>query len=89
MRLCFALLTLVLCACVSGPHLDCSPAYGSCSASIEQQGTPEWWIVTDTQYALVTLDDGRKLPIAEYKRWMGNADFGIAKCQACVKKVKK
>jgi hypothetical protein len=89
-RTMLCVLAAALAGCASNPkekQLNCDVAFGACSASIEQQGSYEWWVVTDAEYAMVTMDSGKRLPIAGYRRMLGIGDFGIASCQVCVKKV--
>jgi hypothetical protein len=76
-------------ACSTNPSikdLNCDTAYGACSASLEQEGF-DWYIATDSDCALVTMDAGEQLPICGHKRTLGQGkEYGIKSCQACVKR---
>ena len=89
MRITYLLLALALSACASGPSLkdlDCDPTFGACSASLEPEGY-DWYVATDTECALVTMDTGERLAIFDFKRRLGQGkEYGIKSCQACVKR---
>jgi hypothetical protein len=89
MRVMMLCLVLTVTSCASGPtlnDLNCDPAFGACSASIDPIGY-DWYVMTDTECALVTMDTGEKLPVTGYKRLLGTgSEYGIQSCQVCVKK---
>jgi hypothetical protein len=91
-RIIVLILALVLSACASHPslkELDCNPSFGSCSASLDPQGY-DWYVTTDTECAVVTMETGEKLPVCDYKRLLGqDAEYGIKSCQACVRRAQQ
>jgi hypothetical protein len=79
---------LTLASCMT-QNLQCGEQ--SCSASLEQHpGQTDWYIVIDSEYGMVQAADGRKLPVSNYERWVGNGDVELrpGSCRVCTRKKK-
>ncbi len=88
MRVTSLLPALFLFGCSANPRmkdLDCPPALGACSASLDPIGY-EWYLNTNTDCAVVTMDTGERLPVCGHRRLLGEArEYGIQSCKACVR----
>jgi hypothetical protein len=81
--------TCALSACATNPSLedlDCDPGLGSCSAGLEPDGY-DWYVTTDSDCALVTMESGEQLPLCGHRRLLGqDGEYGIKSCQVCVRR---
>jgi len=79
---------LASCASSGVKRSDLICSNEQCSASLEQHpGQSEWFVVVDTDCAVVKTAAGQELPICGGEQWVGIGDVELmpGSCRVCVR----